>query len=101
MATPDILRVYELLQRAMQQQGGGFCAMPNGAPGFNSDSSESPQGGLLGRLLALDSQQNPYQPSAGNDQAVPAAPPDPNFRQLFTGAVRQSDARCDRRAHSI
>jgi hypothetical protein len=82
MATPNVLGAYELLRRAMQQQGGGFCPMPNSAPGYNSDGYDSPQGGLLGRLLALDAKQSPYQPPASNDGAAPATPSDPNFRQL-------------------
>src|SRR5712672_2540623 len=99
MATPDVRTAYELLRRAMQQnflqqQGGGFCPMPNSAPGYNSGGYDSPQGGLLGRLLALDSQQNPYQPLAENSRAAPAVPPDPNFRQLLRvpPADRMQDA---------
>jgi len=87
MATPNVLGAYELLRRAMQQhalqqQGGGFCPMPNSAPGYNTDGGDSPQGGLLGRLLALEGKQSPYQPPAGNDGAASATPSDPNFRQL-------------------
>jgi hypothetical protein len=86
MATPNILGAYKLLRRAMQehtlQQGGAFCPMPNSAPGYNSDGDDSPQGGLLGRLLAQEGKQSPYQPPAGNDRAAPATPLDPNFRQL-------------------
>jgi hypothetical protein len=109
MAAPNVRGVYELLQRAMQQnylqqQGSGFCPMPNNAPGYDSDGYGNPQGGLLGRLLALDSQQIRYQPLAENNRAAPAVPPDPNFRQLLrvppadpmqdaSGALNQPDDR--------
>jgi hypothetical protein len=87
MAVPNVRGAYELLrwamqQHALQQQGEGFCPLPNSALGYNSDGVESPQGGLLGGLLALEGKQSPYQPPAVNDQAAPARSLDPNFRQL-------------------
>jgi hypothetical protein len=82
MATPDIRGAYELLQRAMQQQGANACRMPGGTFGYDPEGYGSPQGGLLGRLLALQAEQNPYQSVAGNNGSALAASSDPNFRQL-------------------
>jgi hypothetical protein len=87
MATPNVLGAYELLRRAMQQQslqqqGIDFGSTPNSATGYDPDDFGSQQGGLLGRLLALQAEQSPYQLSPGNDRAARSMPPDPNFRQL-------------------
>lgn len=91
MATPNILETYELLRRAMQQnylgqQGAGYCPMPNSGPGYNSGGYNSPQGGLLGRLLALQGQQSPDEPIAGNG-AAPSVPPELNFRLVRRSPV--------------
>lgn len=85
MATPDIRRMYELLHRAMQQQsppqqGAGFDSVPNAAPELYSYGS--PQGGLPGRWLAPQEEQNSRQPFIGNNQLALSGPQDPNFRQL-------------------
>jgi hypothetical protein len=86
MASPNVLGAYELLRRAMQQnfpqQGTNSSSTPNGAPGYDPDGYDSTQGGLLGRLLALQAEQSLYQPSAGNARFAPAVSADPNFRQL-------------------
>jgi hypothetical protein len=51
---------------------------------YSYPDSETPDGtgGLLGRLLALQSEQNSYQPLAENNRAAPFVSLDPNFRQL-------------------
>lgn len=87
MTSINLRDAYELLQRAMQQhsmlqQGTDFGSTPNAVPENNSGGYGSPQGGLLGRLLALQAEQSPYQPSAARNEQAPFASPDPNFRQL-------------------
>ncbi len=87
MATPNVRGAYELVRRAMQQnalqqQGADSDPAPFGAPEYDPDGYGSLQGGLLGRLLALQAEQKPYQPLADNSQAAPSVSPDPNFRQL-------------------
>jgi hypothetical protein len=75
-----------MLWRAMQgqgvlQPGVGAGSIPTGGPGYGSGDDDSPQGGLLGRLLALHAEQSQYQPSpAGNGQS-PFAPQSPNPSQ--------------------
>src|SRR2546423_1082297 len=65
------------------QQGGvpsavDFGSPANAAPEYSPETSFSPQGGLLGRLIALQAQQSRYQPVAMNS----GREQDPNFRQL-------------------
>jgi len=67
---------YELLRRARQQQGVDLDTPPD------VDGYGTLQGGLLGRLLALQAQQAGYQPNAGYSGSPQLAPSDPNFRQL-------------------
>jgi hypothetical protein len=72
MAAPNVRGAYELLRRAMgqqgpQQQGTDFGLTPDAAPEDNLDSYGDPQGGLLSRLLALQAEQRQYQPSVGNN----------------------------------
>lgn len=87
MATPNTRGAYDLLWRAMQQnalqqQRDDSSPTSFGAPEYDPDGYGSPQGGLLGRLLALQAEQNPYQPPASNNRAAPSVSADPNFRQL-------------------
>lgn len=87
MATPDVRAVYELLRRAMQQQslqqpGADFGPTPGATSEPDSDSYGGPQGGLLGRLQALQAGQSPQQPPAGNNGPIPSEARDSNFRQL-------------------
>lgn len=95
MATPNIRGAYNLLRRAMQQnawqqQGADAGPMPYGTPEYDANSYGDQQGGLLGRLFALQAEQNRYQPIADNSRAAPFVSPDPNFRQLsrVSAAVR-------------
>ena len=92
MATPNVRGAYELLRRAMQQQslqqqGSEFCSTPNAALEVSSDSYGSPQGGLLGRLLALQAEQSRQQPFAGNNGPTSSEALDPNFRHLSRAPV--------------
>jgi hypothetical protein len=92
VATPNLFSTYELLRRAMQQQslqqqGADFGSTPNAAPEDSSDSYGDPQGGLLGRLLALQAEQRQYQPFAGSEGQTPSESRDPNFRQLSRAPI--------------
>jgi hypothetical protein len=73
---PGMLRRAMMLQS--QQQGGNFGSTPDGAREYNPETSFSPQGGLLGRLLSLQAEQSRYQPFVEDS----GQPRDPNFRQL-------------------
>ena len=83
MTTINIRSAYELLRRAieqekLQQQQEAVCAStPNGASGSVSSSYDGTQGGLLGRLRALDEAGTQRQPSAEI-----ATPRDSNVRRL-------------------
>jgi hypothetical protein len=68
------------MQESRNQPAVDSSLTPNGAPQLDSDGYGAPQGGLLGRLVAL--QAHPYQPFAGANGQVPSQPPDPNFRRL-------------------
>jgi hypothetical protein len=46
-----------LMQQGQVQQGDDSVSIPNDAPEYSPDSHGSPQGGLLGRLLALQDEQ--------------------------------------------
>jgi hypothetical protein len=92
MATPNVRGAYELLRRAMQQQslqqqGADFGSTPNAAPEDGSDSYGGPQGGLLGRWIALQAEQSRQQPFAGNNEPSSSEALDPNFRQLSRAPV--------------
>ena len=73
--------------QAIVRQGGAppavdFGSTPSGTPEYGPETSFSPQGGLLGRMLSLQAQQSRYQPVAANSGREPFASQDPNFRQL-------------------
>ena len=76
MATSNVLGAYDLLRLAMQQhapqqQGADTGPTALGAPEYDPDGYGSPQGGLLGRLLALQADLSPYQPIADSNRAAP------------------------------
>jgi hypothetical protein len=75
------------VEQQRQQQGVDFGSTPNVAPNFSPETSFSPQGGLLGRLLALQAEQARQQPFAGNSGAAPLRSLDPNFGQLSRAPV--------------
>jgi hypothetical protein len=78
---PGMLRRV-MQQQRLQQQGVDFGSTPNGAPKFDHDSYGSPQGGLLGRLLALYAEQGGYEPIPGSGGPVTFALQNPRFRPL-------------------
>lgn len=88
MASIDLRGAYGLLRRAMeqqslqQQQGAGFGSTPSVASEDNSPSYGSPQGGLPGRLQALQGEQSQFEPVAANPGQAPSESQNPNFRQL-------------------
>jgi hypothetical protein len=74
-----------MLWRAMQLQGAlspsvAATSPPAGTPGYDPNDYGSPQGGLLGRLLALQGEQSPYngpsQGFAGTGIVGPQSPSD-------------------------
>jgi hypothetical protein len=75
-----------MLLRGMQQerdQPGVDSSSPmNGAPEADSKNYGSPQGDLLGRLAAPQSQQSPYQLFPESNGLPLSDPRNPNFRQL-------------------
>ena len=72
-----------MLRRAMQQQQGpDFGSTPSAAPEYDPSGHDGPQGGLLGRFLALQAAQSRYQPAAESNGQMLSVPQDPNFRQL-------------------
>src|SRR3984957_4504899 len=69
------------LRRYAQQNGIDLGPTPGGPGEYNSDSFASPQGGLIGRLSALQAQQSQYQSVTGNGGQPASAPQNPNFTQ--------------------
>jgi len=97
MATVDFRNAYELLRRVMEQQelerqGSGYGSIPGTGSASNSGSYGSPQGGLLGRLIALQEEQSRYQPYPGDVGQAPLEPQNPNFRKLSRVDVRPQGA---------
>ncbi len=94
----DIRGAYELLRRAIeqqnQQQQEAVCAStPSGASGSVSGSYDGTQGGLLGRLRALDEAGTQQQPTAEI-----ATPRDSNFRRLTrVPTISRSEPMSERR----
>jgi hypothetical protein len=73
------------LQAMMQQSQGDEYFQPGADSGPTPNGANSdgiPQGGLLGRLAALQAEQSRYQPAPGSNEQTPSASRDPNFRQL-------------------
>jgi hypothetical protein len=80
-----------MLQAVMpkgQAQPTDSSARPNAMSAYDSGTYASPQGGLLGRLLALHVNQSTYQPVGENNGSPSLAPPEPEFGQI----TRASDA---------
>jgi hypothetical protein len=75
-------RLQAIVQQGQAQPNADSGSSSNDAPEFNAGNYDSPQGGLLGRLLALQAEQSPYQPVQATNAPAPYAPGDPNFRQI-------------------
>jgi hypothetical protein len=67
------------------QLGADSGASSNGALEFNPGTYDSPQGGLFGRLLALQAEQNGYQ--LGSNGLAPSVPQNPDFRQISRAPI--------------
>jgi hypothetical protein len=65
------------MQQGQGQSGVDSSSAPNGA-----DGNGSPQGGLLGRLLALQAEQSQPPSFAETNEPTPSESPDPNFREV-------------------
>jgi len=70
------------LRALMPQQQAYPGVAPNVAPDANPNGSGSPQGGLLGTLLTLQTEQSRYQPIPESSGQPPSETRNPNFRQL-------------------
>ena len=75
-------------EQSLQQQSGRYTPQPSASP---VESSGTPSGGLLGRLLALQAAQQQPRPFGRDRGQMPSTPVDPNFRQLarISPAVQQ------------
>jgi hypothetical protein len=62
-------RLQAIVQPGQVQPGADWSAASKDAPEFNAGTFDSPQGGLFGRLMALQAEQSQYQPD--NNGAVP------------------------------
>ena len=80
--------------QAMVQQNQAQAGANPGSPPTGENSYGSPQGGLLGRLAALQAQQSPYQPPSPSAQATPL-PQNANFRQVSPGSIAGSPPQLD------
>ena len=79
---PGLLRA--VMRQQSQQQEANFGPAPNSGP---ADGSDSPRGGLLGRLLKLQAEQSQQQPIPLNSEQPPSAPQNPNFRRVSRAAI--------------
>jgi hypothetical protein len=70
------------LRALMPQQEAYSSGTPNVAPEANPNGPSSPQGGLLGRLLALQAEQSRFQRVQESSEQPPSAAQNPTFRQL-------------------
>lgn len=96
MVTTNGRGAYDWLWQAMQQKAlqgqGKIFSTPKGTPRFDYDAYDTPQAGLLGRLIALQTAQR------NSENNSPIARPtlfdarDPNFRQLSRVANQTLDA---------
>lgn len=77
-------------QRSLEPRGVNFGPTPGAAPEYNLNSYSSLQGGLLGRLQALQAEQNRYRSVAESNGQTPSEPADPNFRQISRGSSSAS-----------
>lgn len=69
-------------EQGMQGQGVSLGSEPNRASEYDSGNYDSPQGGLLGRLIASQAEQSQYQPVLEDRRSAPFARQNPDFRQL-------------------
>lgn len=93
MPTSDVRSAYGLLRRAMQQQSllqqiGNSGSVPMEMPGYGPKDDDGVQGGLLGRLLALQAERGHQPPFDEISGEVSPYPHDPNFRKLSRVQVR-------------
>lgn len=70
-----------MMPQGQNRQYAGPVAAPNGAREANVDNYGGPQGGLLGRLLALQAEQSGYQPTQ-TGKWPSSLTSDPNFTRL-------------------
>lgn len=87
MAAPNVFYNSDLLWRALQQKAlqaprGNTWPAPDEASDFNSATYDTPQGGLIGRLIELQASQSRYRPDIGDSGPAPSGIQDPDFRQL-------------------
>ena len=102
MATRDIRGAYELLRRAMQQQYllqqiSDFSLAPKEIPGYDPNNDNDPQGGLPGRLFALQAEPGHRKLFESTGEASSPAQ-DSNFRMLSripTGNRSEDGLRAD------
>lgn len=80
-------RLQAMVQQSQVQTSVNSGSTLNGAPEYNSDYYDSPQGGLLGRLLALQAEQSGYQPTLGNTGRAPSALQSPDVRQVSRAPI--------------
>jgi hypothetical protein len=96
MVTSNARDTYDWLLQAMQQKAlqgrGGIFSAPNGVSGIDDDPYSLPQGGLLGRLTALQTGQGNTPTSSPVARPTLFEARDPNFRQLSRVVNRTQDA---------
>jgi hypothetical protein len=83
-----------MTQQANVRPGANSNDAPNNAPAYEPDSYGSAAGGLLGRLLTLQAEQNRYQPNAGTG----TAPPPPASAQQMQAQYEADQAQHAREA---
>lgn len=81
---PTLDNLLEMLQQAkqaqsLQQQRADYAPRPGASP---VDGSSTAPGGLLGRWLALQADQQQPRSFGGDREQMPSAPADPNVRRL-------------------
>lgn len=76
--------LWRALRQQNEQQGTDPGLSPNAAAPAGDDHS---QGGLLGRLVASQANENGYRPASGNGGQSPSPPSMSNARQISRGPV--------------
>jgi len=96
MITSNARDTYERLLQAMQQRAlqdrGGMPSAPDAVSGFDDGAYRLPQGGLLGRLIALQTGQGKSPTGSPVSRPTLFEARDPNFRQLSRVVNRTHDA---------
>src|SRR6266403_4645301 len=64
-------RLQAIVESGQIQPGADSGSPSTGAPGFDPGNYDSPQGGLLGRLMALQMQQSQVEPGAELSPQIP------------------------------